>query len=280
MISVITPSLNMLDYLKRCTLSIQDQQQVDLEHIVVDGASTDGTQEWLKRNPQVRSIREPDLGMYDAINKGFRLSRGHILGWLNCDEQYLPDTLHWVQGYFDSHAAVDMIFGHALLIRPDGSLIAYRKSYQPRRIYILASHLYLLTCGMFFRKRIVDEGLFMDPDYRIIGDREFVLRVLKNGYNVQHVDRYLSAYTMTGQNLSTDGKVLLEQKKLIGQTSAWVPKMRYILNLARWMEKFFSGAYFQKMPLEYAVYADAGVNRRTKHTVHRASFRWRNSPPD
>jgi glycosyltransferase involved in cell wall biosynthesis len=279
MISVITPSLNMLGCLKKCVLSVQDQQHVDLEHIVVDGASTDGTAEWLKRHPHIKSISETDKGMYDAINKGLHMARGRILGCLNCDEQYLPETLHWVKEYFDNHPEVDMIFGHALLISPDGSVIAHRKSYQPRWIYILASHLYVLTCAMFFRKRIVDDGFFMDSEYRIIGDREFVMRVLKKGHNVKHVDRYFSAYTMTGQNLSTDEKVLLEQKKLTGQASAWVPKMKFILNLARRMEKFLSGAYFQKMPLEYSIYTDADTHRRKKFTVHKASFRWRSSPP-
>jgi glycosyltransferase involved in cell wall biosynthesis len=277
--SIITPSLNMLDYLQTCVLSIKDQQQIQMEHIVIDGASTDGTAEWLKGNQHIRSISEKDRGMYDAINKGLHMARGRILAWLNCDEQYLPDTLRWVKRYFDTNTDVDMIFGHALLIRPDGTLIAFRKSYRPRWSYILSSHLYLLTCAMFFRKRIIDDGVFTDPRYRIIGDRDFVLRILKNGYKVKHVDQYLSVYTMTGQNLSNDNNVQQERNTLVGRTPAWAPKFSGLLAVARLTEKFFSGAYFQKMPLEYSVYIDKDAKSRKKFCARKASFRWKNPPP-
>jgi glycosyltransferase involved in cell wall biosynthesis len=98
-ISIVTPSYNMLDYLKRCHASIADQEKVSFEHLVIDGASKDGTPEWLRENPDIVSLSEPDNGMYDAINKGFRLAKGRILAYLNCDEQYLPGTLKYVNAW-------------------------------------------------------------------------------------------------------------------------------------------------------------------------------------
>jgi len=69
----------MLDYLKRCHASVADQEGVSLEHIVMDGCSTDGTAEWLASTPSLVGVVAPDEGMYDAINKGFRLARGDVL---------------------------------------------------------------------------------------------------------------------------------------------------------------------------------------------------------
>ena len=78
-ISIITPSFNMLPYLERCAASVNDQEMVETEHIVVDGASTDGTKQWLAQQPHVKHISEKDKGMYDAINKGLRMANGNML---------------------------------------------------------------------------------------------------------------------------------------------------------------------------------------------------------
>jgi glycosyltransferase involved in cell wall biosynthesis len=271
--SIITPSLNMLTHLKKCSPSIQDQQNVRLEHIVIDGASTDGTAEWLQENRHIESVSETDGGMYDAINKGFGMAGGELLAYLNCDEQYLPGTLGWVKDYFESHSDVDMIFSNAYLIRPDGSLVAFRKSSKPRWYFILASHLYVLTCTMFFRRRIIDDGFLMDSEFKIWGDVEFVVRLLRNGYSVRHVDRYLSVYTMTGKNLSKDAGAFLEKRRLMEQSPHWIRKLSWLLNAARLTEKFLSGAYYQKKPFEYSVYTDE--RERKYFRVDNASFKWR-----
>lgn len=274
-ISVVTPSYNQLHYLKMCSASVVNQKNVFKEHIAVDGASTDGTVEWLQQNAQMRSISETDNGMYDAINKGLRLANGRILAYLNCDEQYLPGTLEWVKEFFHLHADVDVIFGDALLIRPDGSLIAYWKGYQPRRFYILSSYLYVLSCTMFFRRRIIENGNFMDPGFKFIGDTEFVVRLLHKGYNIRHIRKYLSAFTMTGKNLSKDALAGQEKKLLFELAPDFPYRMSKIINIIRLTEKFLSGAYFQRKPLKYSVYVGDNTNQRKKFCVHKASSKWR-----
>jgi glycosyltransferase involved in cell wall biosynthesis len=96
-ISVVTPSFNMLSYLKRCVASVADQERVQAEHLVMDGGSRDGTVEWLKTQTSLLSEVRSDNGMYDAVNRGFRRARGQIVAHLNCDEQYLPGTLESVR---------------------------------------------------------------------------------------------------------------------------------------------------------------------------------------
>ncbi len=264
----------MLSYLKKCAASVADQQGGNFEHIVVDGGSTDGTAEWLAQQKHIESTSEKDNGMYDAINKGLKKAKGNILAYLNCDEQYLPGTLEYVKDYFEKNPDVDMIFGDLLLIRPDGTLAAYRKGYQPRWYYIITSHLYVLTCTMFFRRKIIEKGFFFDTGLRAAGDEEFVVRVLRGGINAKHVKRYQAAFTITGKNLGADEQARQERKQLLAKAPFHINISILHLNFLRLMEKFFSGAYFQKKPLEYSVYVQ-GENQRKTFCVENASSRWR-----
>ena len=276
----------MLPYLKCAAASIADQafnSNETFEHLIMDAQSTDGTFQWLHSSPypHLRWVSEKDKGMYDAINKGLQQATGDIIAYLNCDEQYLPGTLDYVSHYFKTHPQIDIIFGDALLIRRDGTLVAYRKGYTPRWPYILTSHLYVLSCTMFFRRALIEDGLQFDTGYRAVGDADFVVRVLRKGYHAQHLKRYLSAFTMTGQNLSIDQRAISEQQQLLTQAPFLLRKTRLLFNGIRWIEKFICGAYFQKMPLIYSVYVPNTQNIkseefiRNKFSVNRASFRWR-----
>src|SRR5438309_10187938 len=98
--SIITPSYRSSQWLRLCISSVADQEGVELEHIVQDSCSDDGTQEWLPKDARVKAFIEKDGGMYDAVNRGFRRSTGDILAYLNCDEQYLPGALKAVHDCF------------------------------------------------------------------------------------------------------------------------------------------------------------------------------------
>lgn len=89
--------------------SVADQA-VELEHIVQDAGSDDGTLDWLCADRRVKAFVEADRGMYDAVNRGLRRARGEILAYLNCDEQYLPGALLAVRDYFDRHPGVEVVF--------------------------------------------------------------------------------------------------------------------------------------------------------------------------
>ena len=121
--------------------------------------------------------------------KGCAWPRESILAYLNCDEQYLPGTLAFASDFFASNPGIDLLFGDFLVTRPDGSLVAYRKSFVPRPAYIYASYLYTFTCAMFFRRRIVEAGFWFNPQLRIAGDAEWLLRVLQAGYTIRHHSR-------------------------------------------------------------------------------------------
>ena len=91
--SIATPTRNALAKLRRCVGSVQGPFGPSCEQLVQDACSTDGTPEWLFRQPDLKAVSEPDAGMYDAINRAWGRAQGQILSWLNSDEQYLPGTL-------------------------------------------------------------------------------------------------------------------------------------------------------------------------------------------
>ncbi|MFA7160641.1 MAG: glycosyltransferase family 2 protein [Kiritimatiellia bacterium] len=275
-ISVITPSLNMLPYLKCCAASLADQQGVHAEHIVVDGGSTDGTVDWLSAMPEILSMSEKDHGMYDAVNKGLRLAKGEILAYLNCDEQYLPGTLAFVRDFFSGNPGVDILSGDVLVTRPDGSLVAFRKSFAPRPAYIYASYLYTFTCALFFRRRIIDAGFWFDPNLRIAGDTEWLLRVLRAGYNTRHWSRYLSIFMDTGKNASKGENALAAARREYCQgMSAWLKAARLPINGLRLLEKVLRGNYCQSIPLEYDIYPAGFPGQRLHYAAEKIAFRWR-----
>ncbi len=272
--SIITPSYNMLDFLKLCVRSVRDQGSDLLEHFVIDAQSNDGTIEWAKDKKDITFVSEKDKGMYDAINKGLKLSRGEYIAYLNCDEQYLPGTLKYVKQYFDDHPDVDMLFGDALLTKPNGSLLAYRKGYQPRYSYIMASHLYVLSGTMFFRRKIVEQEFLFSDQLWDVGDEDFVVRLLKHGFKMRHVSRYLTVFIITGFNLSYGERAQGERKELWNQAPKWVKYFNYGINAVRLGEKFLSGAYFQKFPLEYSLYTPVSQNQRQTFTVQHSTYKW------
>jgi glycosyltransferase involved in cell wall biosynthesis len=274
-VSVVTPSLNMFDYLKRCHASIVDQQHGMFEHIVVDGGSTDGTAQWLRNTSEAVGIIGPDDGMYDAINKGLKLARGEVLAYLNCDEQYLSGALSRVKNYFAAHPEIDVIAGHTLLIRPNGSLIAFRKVYPLPLPVIRAGHIQMLSSSLFFRRRIIDDGEYFDSRFRDVGDHEFVIRLMSKKYRFAFYREYLSAFTMTGSNRGRNANAFREGNLLEAATPPWIIKLSGPLTAVRWSIKLLSGAYFERMPLEYAVYQSGDSDQRTVFVARRASFRWR-----
>jgi glycosyltransferase involved in cell wall biosynthesis len=274
-ISVITPSYKQPAWLRRAVASVADQTGVEIEHIVQDACSGAGVAEACRPYAHVRLFQEPDGGMYDAINKGWGRASGDILCWLNCDEQYLPGALARVAQEFAAHPDIDIIFGDVLLIRPDGSLIAFRKAMPLRWPYVLSAHLYASSCALFFRRRFFDAGLRFDTRWRAAGDAELVVRLLRAGYRARHVGTYLACFTQTGANLGATTHAEQEHRQLIGSSPRWIRWGRPLWCGLRYAEKIVHGCYHQGGRLDYAVFAGEGARERRQFSVDHASYQWR-----
>jgi glycosyltransferase involved in cell wall biosynthesis len=124
-ISIVTPSYNQAQFLERTILSVLNQNYPNLEYIIVDGGSTDGSVEIIKKYEKYLAywISKKDNGQADAINKGFQKSSGEILAWLNADDLYLPGTLLKVKKIFQKYRENNFIYGHSLLIDKEDNIM-------------------------------------------------------------------------------------------------------------------------------------------------------------
>ena len=118
--SIVTPSFNQGRYIAETIASVMAQNYANVEHIIIDGGSTDGTLEILERYPHLMVISEPDRGQADAINKGFRLASGDIVAFLNSDDTLLPGALHRVSKEIAPQQGRHIVMGRCRFVDENG----------------------------------------------------------------------------------------------------------------------------------------------------------------
>ncbi|MFN3407396.1 MAG: glycosyltransferase family 2 protein [Limisphaerales bacterium] len=271
--TIVTPSRNQLKWLRLCRASVADQAGVTVQHIVQDAGSTDGTVEWLHQQPGIEAHIEADEGMYDALNRGFARATGDFVAWLNCDEQYLPGVLARVAKFFRAHAGVDMVFGDIIVVDECGEYLWHRKVQVPRLYHTLTCHLSTLSCAMFFRRRLVEADRFrFDTSYRIVGDAEWMTRLLRAGVRMAALGEFTSVFTQTGQNLSRDARAAAEQARLAATASPWVRLARPLWILHHRLARWRAGAYRQT-PFSFQLHMAEPVGSRVARRVAVPRFR-------
>lgn len=179
-ISIITVAFNAAGTITNTLASVAAQSHPDIEHVVIDGASTDGTLDVIKRYGEHVSqlISEPDRGIYDAMNKGLDLATGDVIGFLNADDFYADDGVLERVSAILAKDDLDALFGDAEFVspsRPERPLRRYRSErFRPERI----------GCGwmpahpaLFLKRRVYDRFGKFRTDYRIAGDFELVARI-------------------------------------------------------------------------------------------------------
>lgn len=184
LVSVVTAVRNGASTIGATLESVYEQAHADVEHIVVDGASTDATVE-LVRNGQTRGVRllsEPDSGVYDAFNKGLQLASGEIIGFLNCGDTYWSrDIIARVAAEF-SNPRLDAVFGDVAIVDAAAPAVVVRRYHSQRfRPSRLAYGLMPAHPSLFLRRAVYARFGGYDPSYRIAGDFELVARVFGAG---------------------------------------------------------------------------------------------------
>lgn len=182
-ITVVTVCFNSAATIENALRSVAEQTWPAVEHIVIDGGSTDGTQAIIERYADALAhyISEPDKGIYDAMNKGARLASGDYLAFLNSDDVYAhPDVVAHVANMLLEHA-VDAVFGDVEFVRPDAPERVVRRysstKFNPQN---LRSGWMMAHPSLFLRTDLIRRAGFFDPTYRIAGDFELVARIFKD----------------------------------------------------------------------------------------------------
>jgi glycosyltransferase involved in cell wall biosynthesis len=271
-ISIVTPSYRRSAWLKLCIASVADQP-VEVEHIVQDAGSDDGTLDWLPADRRVKAFVERDRSMYDGINRGLRRATGEVLAYLNCDEQYLAGALGAVAGCFEQYPDVDVLFGDVVMVDAAGRYLYHRKMQTPLKYHTWTCHLSTLSCAMFFRRRVVfDYGVLFDPRFRAAGDGEWMLRLLQRRVRMAALGRFTSAFTCTGTNLGATPEARQENRELLLSAPAWARSLRPLFILHHRLRRLLGGMYSRK-PFAYEIYTPASLDRRQRFEVSRPAVR-------
>ena len=270
-ISIVTPSYRRTGWLKLCIASVADQPG-EIEHIVQDAGSDDGTLDWLSQDPRVKVFVEKDQGMYDGINRGLRRAGGDILAYLNCDEQYLPGALSTVAGFFEQHPAIDVLFGDVVMVDTEGRYLYHRKMQIPLKYHTWTCHLSTLSCAMFFRRRVVfDYGELFDPRLRDVGDGEWMVRLLRRRVRMAALGQFTSAFTYTGANMSVGPNARQENRELFRSAPFWARPLKPLFILQHRLRRWAGGMYRQE-PFAYEIFTRASSDRRQRFEVSRPTF--------
>lgn len=192
LVSIVTPTLQRAELLERTLRSVAAQTYPNVEHIVVDGGSTDGTLDILRRFEAERGIRwvsEPDKGMYDAINKGLRMVRGEIIAYLNSDDLYFPWAVASAIEVFERHADTDLVYGD--LIRIDRVRNVVAPIFTAPYTRLSPAFGTLLQPSTFWRREMPEDLNGFDATLRFVADADFWFRAAER-FQFRRVSEFLA----------------------------------------------------------------------------------------
>lgn len=195
-ISIVTPSYNQAEFLEKTILSVLNQNYPNLEYIIIDGGSTDGSVEIIRKYEKYLTywVSEQDEGQAAAINKGFLKSTGEILAWLNSDDTYAPDTIATIADYFCCHPEVDVLYGdvnvideHSRVMRRSLDVIFTKK----RLVYGAVG---ITQAETFFRRDAFIEAGMVRKDFFFCLDAELWLKMCLKGAHFFHLRKILANF--------------------------------------------------------------------------------------
>lgn len=210
LVSIITPSYNQGKFIEDTILSVKNQNYSNIEHIIIDGGSKDNTLGILKKYEgtcNMRWISESDEGQADAINKGFEMSNGEIIGWLNSDDIYFSkDTISYIVTQFEKYINAQIIFGNDVLIDQKNIIFRIRKmpKFKPARLLRINT---LSQPATFFKREVIIKQK-LNKFLNFAMDLEYWLRLHQYGYEFQHVNRILA-----GNRIHKNRKMILYKYK-------------------------------------------------------------------
>ena len=232
-ISVVMPSYNQAEFIEKTIQSVLSQDIPNLEFVIYDNLSSDGTIEILKKyESRLRWISEKDKGQGHAVNKGIQNTSGEIIGWVNSDDIYYPGALKSVLQYFETHPDVDLVYGDADHIDVQDQWIEDYYT-EPWDLERLKDVCFLCQPAVFFHRRVAKRFGLLDERLYWCMDYEYWLRVGLGGAKVAYLPQKLAGSRMYPENktLRSIRKVHREYLVMLSRALGKVPD-KWLYNYA------------------------------------------------
>ena len=219
LVSFVTPSFNTLKYIKDTISSIHNQSYPNLQHIIMDGGSSDGTVEYVNSLNKITFISEKDTGQSNAINKAFDLCEGEIIGWLNSDDTSNPGVIDYVVKYFDNHPEIEYIHSDVNIIEEEGRVTGRAIGEDLTLDKILFKNP-VKQPALFMRKSILKKLGYLREDLHFVMDWEFWLRIVVNNIKGDYIsDKVFANFRMMPgtKTVESGSKFLYEWKQVLSE---------------------------------------------------------------
>ena len=250
LVSIVTPSFNQGRFIADTIESVLGQDYPRVEYIVVDGGSTDGTLDVLRRYAdRLRWISEPDEGQSQAVNKGWRMARGDILAWLNSDDTYQPGAIHAVADAFMARRDAGAVYGDCDYVSAKGEFLEKYPAHPfDYHTFIRTSRSGIPQPSMFLRRKVFDRVGSVDESLHFALDWEYWIRVGAL-YPIAYLPQTLACYRVHSTSKSA------------------IEDLRYAIETVRVYRRLFADP---KLPADLRCFEREGMNNVLLWAAHYA----------
>lgn len=215
MISIVTISMNQGRFLPTAVDSVLSQRDVDLEYVIVDAGSTDGSREYLATldDHRITIVLEPDHGPADGLNKGVRHTTGSIIGYLNADDIYLSGALSSANEVLQANADNDVVYADGWIIDEDDRIIRHFESTQWGLRRYLCGGVNVLQQSTFFRRVAFDRTSGFNAFNTTCWDGELLVDLALAGATFRHISADWSAFRLHHGGISGSGRLEVQYEE-------------------------------------------------------------------
>lgn len=220
-ISIITVCFNSEKTIERSFKSVLNQTSRQLEYIVIDGKSTDATIDIIKQYDEIFEkteidffyISEPDTGIYEAMNKGIRKSKGSLIGILNSDDYFENDVVEFIKNALSENPDIGIFYGYIRTLIDSKEFMIYRYNYDnyltnlKTGYYAAAQH---PTC--FINRAVYETIGLYDTQFKLAADYDFLIRAKKNNINFMALDKIITNFSLSGVSVSTPEHIRFKER--------------------------------------------------------------------
>ena len=209
LVSIITPSFNQARYLEATIQSVLSQNYPRLEYIIVDGGSTDGSVDIIKRYESKLAwwVSEKDQGQTDAINKGLAHAKGDVLAWINSDDVYEPNAISSAVDFLQAHPEIGLVYGDANYINEAGSVIGRFPAAQTDLVRLRRGYVHIPQQAAFFRADLWRAVGPLDPSFYFAMDYDLWVRLAMHS-RVKYIPQTWANFRLhtSGKTISADDR--------------------------------------------------------------------------